>query len=338
MKKNEFNNFVGIDVSKKTLDAAFIFNKEINKISHQQFSNDEKGIKKMLGYVKKQKGVDAQNTLFCFEHTGIYGRKLSYTLVEKQWCVWIEMPVEILRSMGLQRGKSDKVDAKRIAAYAMKNSEQAKLWEAPRKELAALRQLLTTREALVNGLKALMMPIKELKETGNKKEAEGMKKSIKATIKAMGNDIKKINADIDELIKNDEGLSKLFALLMSIPGIGKITSAELICLTNEFKSYTEAKQLACYCGVAPFEHSSGSSIRGKTRVSHMANKSLKTKLHLCAMVAIQHDEEIKTYFERKVKEGKNKMSVINAVRNKLVHRIAAVVKRQTPFIAHKIAA
>lgn len=337
MKKNEFSNFVGIDVSKKTLDAVFLFNKEIKKSIHQQFSNDEKGIKKMLGFVKKQKGVDDENTLFCFEHTGIYGRKLSYTLFEKQWCVWVEMPVAILRSMGLQRGKSDKVDAKRIAMYAMKNNEQAKLWEAPRKEVATLRQLLATRESLINGLKALTMPIKECKETGNKELAEIMKKSIKNTVKAMGKDIEKINAAIDELIKNDEPLFRLFNLLMSIPGIGKITSAELICFTNEFKSYTEAKQLACYCGVAPFEHSSGSSVRGKTRVNNMANKSLKTKLHLCAMSAIQHDAELKTYFERKVKEGKNKMSVINAVRNKLVHRITAVVKRQTPFIYKNVA-
>lgn len=332
MKKNEFTNFVGIDVSKQTLDAVFIFNQEINQAIHQQFSNDEKGIRKMLVFVQKQKGVNAQNTLFCYEHTGIYGRKLSYTLVEKKYCVWIEMPVAILRSMGLQRGKNDKVDAKRIAIYAMKNNEQAKLWEAPRKEVATLRQMLTTREALINGLKALTMPIKECKETGNKELAELMKKSIKNTVKAMEKDIERIQIAIDELIKSDEPLSRLFNLLMSIPGIGKITSAELICFTNEFKNYTEAKQLACYCGVAPFEHSSGSSVRGKTRVNNMANKSLKTKLHLCAMAAIQHDAELKTYFERKVKEGKNKMSVINAVRNKLVHRITAVVKRQTPFI------
>ena len=337
MKKIEFSNFVGIDVSKKTFDAVFIFNKEINKTVHQQFDNDEKGIKKMLAYVKKQKGVTAENTLFCYEHTGIYGRKLSYTLVEKKHRVWIEMPIAILRSIGLQRGKNDKVDAKRIATYAMKNQEQAKLWEAPRNEVATLRQLLSTREALLKGLKSLSMPMRESKETGNKDAAAIIKKSISNSLKGIKKDIEKIEKAIDEQIKNDEKLSKLFSLLMSIPGIGKITSAELICFTNEFTTYTEAKQLACYCGVAPFEHTSGSSVRGKTRINNMANKSLKTKLHLCAMSAIQHDTEIKTYFERKVKEGKNKMSVINAVRNKLVHRITAVVKRKTPFI-QKIAA
>lgn len=332
MKKEEFCNFVGIDVSKKTLDGVFIFNKDVDKSTHQQFSNDAEGIKKLMSYVKKQKGVTTHNTLYCFEHTGIYGRKLAFTLSEKQWCVWIEMPVSILRSMGLQRGKNDKVDAKRIAIYAMKNNEQAKLWEEPRKEVGTLRQLLTTRERLINSLTSLKVPVKEFKQTGNKDLASIIEKSIKNAVKGLEKDIKKIEQAIIEVITNDDTLTKLYSLITSVIGVGMITAVELICFTNEFKMYTEAKQLACYCGVAPFEHTSGTSVRGKSRVSRMANKSLKTKLHLCAMVAIQYDAELKTYYERKVKEGKNKMLVINAVRNKLVHRITAVVKRQTPFI------
>ena len=272
MKKNEFSNFVGIDVSKKTLDVAFIFNKEINQPVHQQYSNDVKGMKKMLAYFKKQKGVSTENTLFCMENTGIYGRKLSYMLFEKKWCVWVETPVAIFRSMGLQRGKNDKVDAKRIAIYALKNNEQVKLWEAPRKEIAALRQLLNTREALIKALKGLTVPINEYRETGNKELAQLMEKSTRNTVKAMEKDIEKIERAMDELIKSDTALNHLFKLLISIPGIGKITISELICYTNEFKNYTEAKQLACYCGVVPFEYSSGTSVKGKTRVSHMANR------------------------------------------------------------------
>lgn len=336
MKKNDFNNFVGIDVSKQTLDVFFILNKEMNQGVHERFSNDAVGIRKMLGYLKKQKEVSAANTMFCMEHTGIYGKKLMYTLFEKQWFVWVENPVAILRSIGLQRGKNDKTDAKRIAIYALKNTEKAKLWEAPRKEVAALRQLLNVRESLIKGLKALTQPINEYEDTGNKKLSAQIKVLTRNSVRGMEKDIEKADKAIDELIKSDAQMSRLFGLLTSIPAIGKITSSELICHTNEFKNYAEARQLACYCGVAPFEHSSGISIRGKTRVSNMANKKLKTKLHLCAIVAIQHDAEIKKYYERKVSEGKNKMSVINAVRNKLVHRIAAVVKRQTPYV--KIAA
>lgn len=332
MKKNEFMNFVGIDVSKQTLDAVFVFDREINQSVHHQFSNDERGIKKLFGVLEKRKGVSKENTLLCLENTGLYGRRLSVTASENAWFVWVETPVTILRSMGLQRGKNDKVDAKRIAQYAMKNDEKAKQWEAPRKEVAILRQLLNTREALVKGLKGLMVSMNEQKETGSKELAQMMKETTAGTLKAMKNDIKKIEQAMAELIKNDTSLANLFKLLTSIPGVGKITSAELICFTNEFKSYNGAKQLACHCGVVPFEHSSGTRVRGKTRISHMANKPLKTKLHLCAMVAIQCDPELRNYFQRKVKEGKSKMLVINAVRNKLVHRITAVVKRQTPFV------
>lgn len=332
MKKNEFRNFVGIDVSKLTLDVVFIFEKEINQAAHHQFSNDAKGIKKLQGILKKQKSVNTENTLICMENTGIYGKVLSSTLSEKQWFVWVETPVTIFRSMGLQRGKNDKVDAKRIALYAMKNQEQAKQWEAPRKEIATLRQLLNTREALIKALKGLLVSISEYKETGNKELSEMMKATTGNAIRGIKKDIKKIEEAIDEIVKNDSALSNLFRLVTSIPGIGRITTTELVCYTNEFKNYTEAKKLACYCGVVPFEHSSGTSVRGRTRVSHMANKPLKTKLYLCAIVAMQCDPELKNYYERKVKEGKNKMSVINAIRNKLVHRVIAVVKRQTPFV------
>lgn len=337
MKKTEFKNFIGIDVSKKTLDVAFLFNGEKDQITHQQFSNDLTGIRKLIRFVSKQQGVERENTAFCLEHTGIYGRKLIYLLFEQSWRVWLEMPVAILRSMGLQRGKNDKVDAKRIAIYAMKNIESAKFWEAPRKQVDALRQMLNTRELLVRSKKALSAPMKEYKKTGNKELSEMMRVATKGTLKGIETDILKLEQTMEEIINSDSELTRLVKLLISIPAVGKITAIELICFTNEFKNYTDAKQLACYCGIAPFEHTSGTSVRKKTRVSKMANMTLKTKLHLCAMVAIQYDPEIKTYYERKVIEGKNKMSVINAVRNKLVHRITAVVKRQTPFV-HRIAA
>ncbi|MEZ5037261.1 MAG: IS110 family transposase [Chitinophagales bacterium] len=90
------------------------------------------------------------------------------------------------------------------------------------------------------------------------------------------------------------------------------------------------RSLACHCGVAPFERSSG-LFKGKARVSHMANKRLKTALHMAALSAMKLDKELKQFYERKVAEGKSKMSVINAIRNKLIHRIFAVIKRATPY-------
>ena len=207
MKKNEFTNFVGIDVSKKTFDVWFISNKEVNQGIHQQLSNDAAGIRKMFSWLKKHGEVGAENTLFCMEHTGVYGRELMYTLFEKNWRLWVENPVAILRSMGLQRGKNDKVDAKRIAIYAMKNNERAKLWEAPRKEIAQLRQLLNVRESLIKGLKLLKQPIHEYQDTGNKQLAVQVKALTRNAVRGMEKDIERIERAIDELVleESDDG-------------------------------------------------------------------------------------------------------------------------------------
>jgi transposase len=102
--------------------------------------------------------------------------------------------------------------------------------------------------------------------------------------------------------------------------------------TKMFTKFKTGRQLACYCGVAPFEHTSGTSVRGKTGVSRFANSDLKSTVHMAAISSVQHNPDLKAYYERKVKEGKNKMSAINAVRNKLLLRIVAVVNRKTPYV------
>lgn len=123
--------------------------------------------------------------------------------------------------------------------------------------------------------------------------------------------------------------------MKSIPGIGQISALQFIVATNNFKNFESAKHLACYAGVVPFQNKSGTIIK-RERISKMANQKIKMLLHLAAMSACRSDLELKAYFIRKVKEGKNKMSVLNAIRNKLVHRIMAVVTRQTPYIRHAV--
>lgn len=92
-----------------------------------------------------------------------------------------------------------------------------------------------------------------------------------------------------------------------------------------FKAFEDPRQLACYCGIVPFAKRSGTSLKGRPHVSHMANKKLKTLLHMCALNAVKYDPYLKLYYERKLEEGKHKMNVLNNVRNKLIHRICAVI-------------
>ena len=115
--------------------------------------------------------------------------------------------------------------------------------------------------------------------------------------------------------------------MVSVPGVGPVIATELLVVTNEMQTINEPKKLACHAGVAPFEYRSGSSIRGKTKVSHQARKRLKSLIHLGTMSAIQVAGDLQDYYVRKLKEGKPPMLVLNAARNKLIHRVCAVVRR-----------
>jgi transposase len=134
-----------------------------------------------------------------------------------------------------------------------------------------------------------------------------------------------------EIINEDPELKSLYELVTSVKCVGKVLATELLVYTHGFTRMQNSRQLACYCGIAPFDHSSGTSVKGKTGTSNFANMALKSTLHLAAMSATRYSPEIKQYYERKVAEGKHKMSVINSVRNKLINRIMAVVKRGSPY-------
>jgi transposase len=144
-------------------------------------------------------------------------------------------------------------------------------------------------------------------------------------------DIKELEAAIKSIINQSEAVRDNYNLLISIKGVGFITAAYMIAYTDNFQKFSRSRQFSCYAGVVPFEHSSGTSIRGKSRVSHYANKKAKCLLNLAASVAIQHNKELKQYYQRRVAEGKSKMSTLNIIRNKLVDRMFAVVKRQTAY-------
>jgi transposase len=241
------------------------------------------------------------------------------------------MPVQIIRSLGLQRGKNDRVDAVRIARYALMKKESAVLWQPPKEVLIQINDLLTLRDRLTESRKSLRQPIRELRQAGFPDSAKLIESRCSATLKALEKEIAQIEKDLDNLINKDSNLKRLYKLAVSVSGIGKITALTLLYFTNGFTLYASPNQLSCYCGVAPFEHSSGTSVRGRTRVSHFANKRLKKLLHLVAMTAIICDKEISGYYHRKVNEGKSRMLVINAIRNKVLHRLCAVISRGTPY-------
>lgn len=327
--KRQFKNFIGIDISKLTLDFALCIDGTI--IFYQQISNSKAEVKKLLGKLKRLQKIDLSETIFCMEHTGCYGNRLVEYLLENNLKIWIEPGVQIRNSSGMQRGKSDQLDCKKIAVYAYTHSHKIQLYQAPRHCIQQLKILSSERSRLIKCKKQVSVSVQEQALFTNKILMKKTQARTNKIIKQLEEQIKEIDKQVNLIYQDDEKLKRTYEIISSIPGIGLLTSLEIIVTTQEFTKISEAKKYACYSGLAPFDHSSGTSIRGKSRVSHMANKKVKTALHMAALSAIGVKGEIRDYYQRKVQEGKNKMSVINAVRNKLILRVFACVKQNKIF-------
>lgn len=321
----QFHYYVGIDIAKETLDWAVYSQQGILLRIHSP--NSIVGIKTALRRLKLLSGWTPQEAVFCMEHTGIYNAHLLNFLHKLHLPIWLESSLQIKQAGGMQRGKTDTVDAQRIAEYAYRFSDQVRLWAPPREIIQQLAFLSAARQRLIQAYNLLAGPLAEQESFISPALQKQLQRASKKSLIALKEEQNSIDQQINKLIQGDCRLKELFELIVSVPGIGPITATEVIVVTNELKSITDAKKMACHAGVAPFEYRSGSSIRGKTRVSHQARKHLKSLFHLGAMSCIRKDGELRTYYQRKVAEGKNKMLVLNAVRNKLIHRIYAVVRR-----------
>jgi transposase len=316
---------IGVDVSKSTLD---IFCKPSGTCV--QIANGAAGFKKWLLHL--QDVTDCfDNLLVIMEHTGAYSRQLEEFL-QLQGIGYCKIAaLQIKRSSGVTRGKNDKIDARRIAEYGWLRREILVAQEGAQPELEQLQSLLSLRKKMVRDRAGYKARLKEMLGTGSCSTASLEAKVQQGIIKEFSRAIVQFEQQIKAIIQSHEALSRTHELLKSIKGVGWLVAASMICYTANFKKFANARKFNCYAGVAPFKHQSGTSIRGRSRVSHLANKEVKTLLNLAAFSALRYDKELKTYYERRLAEGKGKMSCVNIIRAKIISRMFAVVKRQTPY-------
>lgn len=321
--------FMGCDISQD--DFTFCLRNQAGIISQGKVVNSATAISKWLDQLKKVEKYDLEKIVFCMEHTGIYGYFLMRILHKRSLMICVESAMHIKSSLGMQRGKNDKVDAQRIAEYAMRFTDRLKCWQPKRDVLEKLQLLNGARSRMVKVRTILSRHTVDVNHYMGDAFGETLELCQESTIKAIKRDIEGIDKQIELLIKSDENLERLSRYITSVKGIGIVTCAALLVRTNEFKDYTDHKKFACSVGIVPFEHTSGKSVKGKSRVSPKAHKDTKTLLHMCAVSCISRPGELKDYYDRKVSEGKNKMAVLNAIRNKLVSRVFAVVKNQVMY-------
>ena len=321
--------FIGIDVSKDVFDVCSMDESGNVVASKEVFSNTKIGI---ADFCKSLKRWDDCDIWICMEHTGHFGYLLASEFSERSLKYSLINPLEIKNSIGMTRGKNDAIDAYRIAYYALTHFRKLKPHVLPKKELQKLKTLMSMRDGYVkinvqlkNSLKALEIIHKSI---SIKQQLTDHKLLIKRQEKA----IDKVEKQIMEIINNNEPLKNTFKKITAVIGVGMLTAVKFIVETENFTKFKDGRKFSCHCGLAPFEYQSGSSVRGRTKTSSLSNKTLKSILFKAASTAIQHDPQLKNYYSRKLAEGKHKLSVLNAVANKIVLRIFAVANRNEPFL------
>ena len=311
-------NFIGIDISKKTLDICIL-----NGTSTEHFTipNEPDSILRFFN------GFKLQDTHICFENTGKYGWELIDVLSKINLRFYQINALHLKRSMGLVRGKNDVVDALRIALFISKNHQEVQIHDEKDKAIKKIQVLMAKRNLLIKQ-RAQHKALKKENELLKRLGLPALEKHTSEIIVLLNQHINEIESSIQTIIEYNKALHKNHLIATSVPGVGKIVSWNMIVKTNGYSTESSPRKFACYVGIAPFSQRSGTSINKKARVSHLADKSMKKLLHMAAMRAIQLDNDLKGYYLKKVEQGKNKMLVINAIRNKIVHRIFAMVKNQ----------
>ena len=323
MKKTA--QILGADLSKSTIDLFYDGSQ-----SHIKIKNTAAGFKELLHWLTVHK-INLRSIVLVMECTGLYSFHFENFLHTHHIRFAKVNALAIKRSLGLIRGKNDKIDARRIARYGVEKLGILSFQKPQDPALQLLQMLHRSRERLVKHRASLICSLKEYRIV--LKDSDPIIRSQLNLIKEFDLQIKAMDQAIQKQInESGDSVKRNFELLTSIKGVGKVVATATLIKTKNFTSFNNGRKFSCYCGSAPFEHSSGKSIRKKTRISHLADKSMKTLLTQSAKSAIQYDKELKDYYQKRTAMGKSKKSTINVVRNKIIHRMFAVIKRQTPFI------
>ena len=323
--------YVGIDISKEKCNLCYCNGLEI--VREEECSNEVKVLKKAFKSALKLLGATMDDVLICAEYTGRYIYPLTVACQELDLFLWLDDPTRIKNSMGLTRGKNDRIDAVRIAEYAYRYSDKAVRYAIADEAFVSMKNLLSDREFLLIDKKRYQSQLTDQKKYMAPDDFKHKSSRWKKVLKAIDEQIAAIDAEIEGIIDSDPILTRQKELLKSIDGIGDRIAINMIAITGGFTRFKDARHFCSFAGLTPYKYDSGTSVRSKAKISKRSNQTMKALLHLSAVnVAYQmKGGEYKEYFQRKIKEGKHVMCVLNVIRAKLVHRMFSVVRRDTEY-------
>jgi len=309
MVMNKFKQFIGIDISKDVFDVS------LSENAHHQFTNDTKGFIKFKRLIGK-------GSLCVMESTGVYHQGLAMFLYKQAIAVCVENPLKIKRfiQMNLRKEKTDKADAQQIRLYAQKI--EVKLWQPKEIYLEQSEQINSLISFYKKGQTAIKNRIHAL--TTLPRVSKVVLRTLKSQLRRQQKEIEKLESELLLLIKENE--RQLLTNLESIPGIGRKTAIYLIVMTDGFRKFEKAKQLCSYAGITPTIRESGSSIRGKSRISKIGDKQVRNLLFMCSFTACHSNKSCSQIYDRITAKGKSKKLALIAVSNKLLKQAFAIAK------------
>lgn len=314
--------YVGIDIAKLSFEAYLIM--ESKKDVKKTFENTAAGF---TAFVQWADYHTKKNTLHvCMEATGRYSEGLARYLYQAAIKVSVVNPVCIKSFRGCELGriKTDQADAKLIAGFC--KMHQPKGWEPPPDHIDHLRQLLNQLRLMITY---------ESQEKARLKESPALlHKSIESHLEHLKGQIKVLKAAVKKLIGESADLVSKVDLLKTIPGVGEMTAWIALSFLYEPKRFESAKQVGAYLGLNPRIYSSGTSVRGKARLSKVGDANLRKAFFMPAVVAKQHNPIIKAFCERLAAQGKPPMLIVGAAMRKLVQMIYGVLKSGKAFDAN----
>lgn len=306
---NKSIKYFGIDISKDVFDV-------VNSAGHYcQYENNFKGFKKFV------KELD-ESSHCVMESTGYYHQQLAYFLLEKEIKVSVENPISVKRfiQMKLSKIKTDKSDAKMICEYAQ--NVELKLWEGQSSHQRVCLQITRLVSTYFKQTTALKNKLHGEEALGN--PCKLTIRSLKRSLRNIQKEIKMLEDELLILVKSEH--QDLLTRIETIPGLGKKTSIMLLVLTDGFERFTSSGELCSYAGLTPMIRQSGSSVRGKARISKMGNQKLRNLLFMCSFTACKHNKACKAIYDRIVAKGKSKKLALIAVCNKLLKQAYAIAK------------
>ncbi len=322
----QFKYFVGVDIASSTFTASVGITPWVVVLKAQEFENTEDGFQAWLEWLANHQ-ILPQQTVVCMEATGVYGEGIAYFAHAKGYQVAVQPPLEVKRAFKPNVRKTDAVDSVQIAEYACRYADKLSFWQPRNEILEQVKVLLATREQFVaqntahkNTLKAIQRKLVKtpFAEQAHLQMIDHFKKQIHA-----------IDQEIRRLIDSDPTFKQMLFLLLSVPGVGLLLAAHTILLSQTSLDY---KKWNSFLGIAPNEHSSGSSVHGRPTSRHFGPAAMRKLLYLAACSLVAHRDQFRTYFLRKTKEGKPSRLVLNNIENKLIKIICAVLRSNTPFI------